>query len=129
MARRRQGGFDRTFFEALGKDVTEKAKAALEEGAQIVVDEAKSRVPVKTGALKNSIHYIKQKKGTKIKIVADATKSSKDGEPVQYGQYVEFSPRINKPFLYPAMDGKRAEVRQKVIDAIKEACEKNAIKR
>lgn len=122
MVRRRAGGFDRHFFEALGNDVTEAAKMALEDGAQIVVDEAKSRVPVKTGALRDSIHFKKLNKGTKIRIVADA----KDRDGTEYGQYVEFSPLINEPFMYPAMDSRRAEVKQKIIDAIREAVHKHA---
>lgn len=119
---RKYGGFDREFFSILGNDVTEAAKKALEDGAQIVVDEAKSRVPVKTGALRDSIHFKKLNKGTKIRIVADA----KDRDGVEYGQYVEFSPLINEPFMYPAMDSRRAEVKQKIIDAIREAVHKHA---
>ena len=121
----RRGGFDRKFFESLGADVTDAAVKALEDGAKIVIEEAKGRVPVKSGALKESIHYTAQSKGRRIKIVADA----KDNNGKQYGQYVEFDPRINHPFLYPAMDAKRAEIKQKIIEAIREACRENAIER
>lgn len=113
---------DVNLLKAIGDDVADSALAALEEGAQLVVDEAKSRVSVKSGKLKNSIHYEKKNKGEKIKVVADA----KDEKGFAYGPIVEFSPRIDKPFMYPALDARRAEVRQKIIDAIKEACAKHA---
>ena len=132
----KRGGFDRTFFESLGKDVEDAAKKVLEEGAIEVVEEAKSRLREhifttvadtgrksrSTGKLINSIHYIKQNKGRRIRIVADA----KDDDGEQYGQFVEFSPRINKPFMYPALDAHRAEIRQKIIDAIRGAVHKHA---
>ena len=41
-----------------------------------------------------------------------------------YGKIVEFSPKINKPFLYPAMDAKREVVKKKIIDAVREAIRK-----
>ena len=64
----------------LGENATEAAKSALAEGAELVMKEAKERCPVYTGndrrvvkgALKESIHAVKQKGGTKYKIIADA---------------------------------------------------------
>ena len=38
-----------------------------------------------------------------------------------YGRYIEFSPRINKPWFYPAWYAKQREVREKIIDAIGKA--------
>ena len=109
----------------LGEDATKAAKEALAEGAEIVMQEAKNRCPVYKGndrrvvkgALRDSIHAVKQKGGAKYKIIADAV--SHDG--IFYGKLVEFSPKINKPFMYPAMDARRDEVRNKIIEAVREA--------
>ena len=109
----------------LGENATKAAKSALADGAEIVMQEARNRCPVYKGndrrvvkgALRDSIHAVKQKGGAKYKIIADAT--SHDG--IFYGKLVEFSPKINKPFMYPAMDARRDEVRNKIIDAVREA--------
>ncbi len=109
----------------LGENATKAAKDALADGAEIVMQEARNRCPVYKGndnrvvkgALRDSIHAVKQKGGAKYKIVADAV--SHDG--IFYGKLVEFSPKINKPFMYPAMDARRDEVRNKIIDAVREA--------
>ena len=109
----------------LGENATKAAKDALADGAEIVMQEARNRCPVYKGndrrvvkgALRDSIHAVKQKGGAKYKIIADAT--SHDG--IFYGKLVEFSPAINKPFMYPAMDARRDEVRNKIIDAVREA--------
>lgn len=109
----------------LGEKATDAAKTALAEGAEIVVAEAKNRCPVYDGkdprvvkgALRDSIHAEKQKGGSEYRIVADA--QAQDG--LYYGKIVEFSPKINKPFLYPAMDAKRKEVQEKIIAAVREA--------
>ncbi len=109
----------------LGDYATKAAKDALADGAEIVMQEARNRCPVYKGndnrvvkgALRDSIHAVKQKGGAKYKIIADAT--SHDG--IFYGKLVEFSPKINKPFMYPAMDARRDEVRNKIIDAVREA--------
>ena len=55
--------------------------------------------------------------GTKIKVVADATNN--DGIP--YGRFVEFSPRINEPFMYPALDAVRNIIRENVAKAVQES--------
>jgi HK97 gp10 family phage protein len=109
----------------LGENATKAAKDALADGAEIVMQEARNRCPVYKGndhrvvkgALRDSIHTVKQKGGAKYKIITDAT--SHDG--IFYGKLVEFSPAINKPFMYPAMDARRDEVRNKIIDAVREA--------
>lgn len=125
MARRGRGGFDRQFFEQLGEDVTKAALKALKDGADLVVNEMKSRVPIKSGALQNSIRAIPLSKGRKYRIVADA----KNEKGIAYGQFVEFDDRIKHPFMYPSYDEKRDEVKRLISDAIREACQRNAIER
>lgn len=117
-----------TILKQLGETVENAAKAALEEGAEILVKEATARCPVYDGddprvvkgALRDSIHAVKEKGGKEYRIVADA--QAKDG--LFYGKMVEFSPKINKPFLYPAMDAKRKEIQQKIVAAVREAIRK-----
>ena len=112
----------------LGENATEAAKSALAEGAELVMKEAKERCPVYTGndrrvvkgALKESIHAVKQKSGAKYKIIADAV--SHDG--IFYGKLVEFSPAINQPFMYPALDAQRETVKKLIVEAVREAVRK-----
>lgn len=117
----------------LGEHVLAAAKAALKDGAEQVVAEAKSRCPVyeghkkngkvymaadvTPGALKDSIKAKPNGKGTIYTISADA--KSADG--FLYGQIVEFSPRVNRPFLYPALEAKKKEVADGITKAIREA--------
>ncbi len=117
----------------LGNHVLEAAKTALGQAAEAVVRDAKSRCPVyaghkkngrtymaagvNPGALRDSIKAEPNSKGTVYKISADA--KSKDG--FLYGQIVEFSPRVNRPFLYPALEANREMVIRSVSDAIRQA--------
>ena len=100
----------------LGEHVLEAAKAALKEGVDEVVADAKSRCPVKTGALKNSIRAEPNREGTSYKIVADA-----DNNGFCYGVVVEFSPKINKPFLYPALEANYGRIMGNIRTAINQA--------
>ena len=110
----------------LGTEATAAAKEALERGADDVVAEAKNRCPVYTGtdkrvvkgALRDSIHKRPRRKdGSVWRIAADA--ESQDG--VFYGVLVEFSPRINRPFLYPTLDAKKDGIRSAIVDAVRTA--------
>ena len=117
-----------TILKELGEAAENAARAALAESAEMVVKEAKGRCPVYEGddcravkgALRDSIHAERMKGGREYKIIADA--QAQDG--LYYGRIVEFSPKINKPFLYPAMDAKRDAVKQKIIAAVREAIRK-----
>ena len=117
-----------TILKELGEAAENAAIAALAEGAEMVMKEAKERCPVYEGddyrvvkgALRDSIHAEKQKGGKEYRIVADA--QAQDG--LYYGKIVEFSPKINKPFLYLAMDAKREAVKKKIVDAVREAIRK-----
>lgn len=104
----------------LGERVIEVAEAATEENAKLLVDEMKKRVPVETGRLRDSIHYVRgrtDKDGfVNYKIVVDAS-----NDDYKYAKIVEFSPKINKPFMYPAFDALRATMKENVKDAIRKA--------
>ena len=105
----------------MGDHVVQAAKEALRQGAEIVVADAKSRCPVRTGKLRDSIHAEQNTSGTVYKIVADAFSVDKHGREYYYGGRVEFDPEINKPFLYPALDAHRNEIKGMVEDAISNA--------
>ena len=117
-----------TILREFGTAAENAAIAALAESEEMVMKEAKQRCPVYEGddyrvvkgALRDSIHAEKQKGGKEYRIVADA--QAQDG--LYYGKIVEFSPKINKPFLYPAMDAKREAVKKKIIEAVREAIRK-----
>lgn len=114
-----------TLLTNMGEGVLEAAKKALAEGADMVVQEAKTRCPVYKGhdprvvpgALRDSIRAEKKRGGTSYRIVADA--ETQDG--LMYGRLVEFSPRINKPFMYPALDAERDAVKEKIVEAVRAA--------
>ena len=100
-----------------GEHVLTAAKQALKEGADMIVQDAKSRCPVKTGALKNSITAKSLEDGAAYELSADA----KNKRGIAYGQFVEFDPRIAHPFLYPALDANVDRVKQRVGNAIQTA--------
>ncbi len=110
---------------SLGENAIRAGHRALSECANDLVTEAKSRCPVYEGtdrrvvkgALRNSIYAKKKRSGQRYDIVADAV--AHDG--LYYGRVVEFSPKINKPFLYPAMDAMRDDIKRKIVDAVKAA--------
>lgn len=108
---------------AMGEHVVAAAKEALKSGVDDVVEDAKSRCPVKTGRLRDSIKAISNKDGSVYIISADASVYSPKSESGRfyYGAIVEFSPKINKPFLYPALDAHRQEIYDKVEAAISKA--------
>lgn len=101
----------------LGEKAVPAAKEALSSIADDVVNGAKSRCPVRTGRLQESIHKEVLGNGTRVKVVVDA--KADDG--TMYGALVEFSPKINKPFLYPALDEVRDDIGGRVADRIRKA--------
>lgn len=107
----------------IGEHVVEAAKAELKKGVDVVVADAKARCPVDTGALRNSIQATSNKDGSVYWLSANASKESPKSPSGRfyYGAAVEFSPRINKPFMYPALDAHRREIEENVGNAIQKA--------
>lgn len=101
----------------LGEHVLEEAKMALHEGAELIVADAKSRVPVRTGKLRDSIKAVSLEDGAAYIISADA----RNEYGIPYGQFVEFSPKINRPFLFPAMGANIGMIKNDVKQAIQDA--------
>ena len=115
-----KGDYKQQTFSGLAKTYGEKVKQAaleaLQENAEMVVAEAKSRCPVKTGKLQESIHA-EPKGKNKIRIVADA-QNGRDG--YYYGGYQEYAPN-GKPFLHPALKAVKPQLKQHMIEKIREA--------
>lgn len=120
--------------EEIGVNVVKAAKAALKQGVNTITEDAKNRVPVynglpradvEAGALKASIKAVGKKEGSVYHIEANA-KSSTSGLP--YGLFVEFSSKINKPFLYPALDAHQQAVRNSIIQAVQNATKRRGSK-
>ena len=129
MARRRYRDFSRGLSDNLGlpetlrrlrvmgEHVVQAAKDALKHGADEVVADAKSRCPVRTGKLRDSIRAEPNRESTSYKIVADA-----DNNGFCYGQIVEFSPKEGyTPFLYPALEANYGRVMGNIRAAINSA--------
>lgn len=139
---RRYSGFQRGYastgvnaavqaLREISVDVEQAAKVALKKGVNEIVVDAKSRCPVyagperpdvQPGELRDSIKAVSKHSGAVYSIEANA-KSLTSGQP--YGLYVEFSPKINKPFLYPAFDAHSNEVRASIVDAVKRAARRH----
>ncbi len=105
----------------MGEHVANAAKTAIKEGADIVVAEAKSRCPVKTGKLRDSIKATAKNQGTVYEISANASKTDSVGRTYYYGGRVEFDPYFGQPFLYPSLDEHKEEIYHKIRDAISNA--------
>lgn len=115
-----------TALREMGEHVVNAAKRVLKDGADIIVAEAKSRCPVKTGRLRESIKATPKYQGTVYEISANASKTDSHGRTYYYGGRVEFDPTFGNPFLYPAFDAHSNEIYHKVRDAISNAIRSRA---
>lgn len=97
---------------------------ALKEGAKIVQDEAMKRAPHKTYKLRDNIKIgdIRETKRG-MNIVVGPTKG--DISEVFYGKFSEFgtSREPARPWLRPALDRKKNEIQQKMMDIIMKGIE------
>ena len=103
----------------IGEHVINAAKVELANGSAIIVEDAKSRCPVKTGKLRDSIRAVAKQGGAVYELSANAH----DRNGIAYGQFVEFGPH-GHPFLYPAIDANREFVKGRIKDAIKQAIDR-----
>ena len=103
-------------------DVIEAAKRALAKGVIRIVADAKTRCPVDTGTLKASIKAESNDDESIFYVSANAYKLTQNpNSPTgrfYYGPIVEFSPKINKPFMYPAIDAHKLEIRENIREAV-----------
>lgn len=113
-------------------------KKGLRKGANLLRDEVKKRVPVKTGKLKKNIVsgqrgnmagvYIRgtNKEGTN----SDTTMKADDPKNAFYWRLVEYGTSHSpaQPFIRPAFDDKESEAEKAVIDGIMEDIDKVLLK-
>lgn len=97
----------------LGETVAAEVKAVLRQGAEEMAADAKSRCPVKTGKLRDSITVKANREGTEYKIVAHAEKNG-----VNYAPIVEYSPR-GTPFMTPAYEANINGIREKLREVLR----------
>lgn len=100
-----------------GEHVLKAAKQALRIGVDEVVTDAKARCPVRTGTLQSSITAKAFSEGTGYIVSAQALNS----KGTDYAQYVEFDPRINKPFMYPAVKANHGKIYKMINAAVRMA--------
>lgn len=103
------------------------AKKALKDGVDNIASDAQRRVPVRTGALKESIRIDSLEDGTVYTISADA-RNPKDNYP--YAPIIEFKQwrtrkgkkrkRKNTAFLYPALEAQRYDLMRNIKSAMNE---------
>ena len=100
----------------MGEHVANAAKWALRNGAYRVVADAKNRVPVRTGKLRDSIKATPNSDGSSYKISADAKNRG-----YSYGKVIEYANNREKAFLHPALDANRQQIRENIKDAVRQA--------
>lgn len=108
------------------------ARFGVSEAAQILVDEAKTLVPVDTGHLRDSIHA-ELVESSDTRIVAAVTPAYEEGN--EYGFEPAYARRIEygfvgadrlgrvfhqaaQPYMRPAFDAKQGEAREAIKDGI-----------
>lgn len=110
------------FPPGMKEDIIEEAKRELAKGVMRIVADAKRRCPVDTGELRNSIKAESNEDDSLFYISANAYRRTNNPNSLTgkfyYGQMVEFSPKINKPFLYPAIRAHIAEIRESISRAV-----------
>lgn len=108
---------------ALGEDVLFAVKIALAEAVENIVFDAKRRCPVKTGKLRDSIKAVDLGNGNAYALGADAHNE----KGIAYGQFLEFSPRISKPFIYPAIRANLRKLKRDLKFAMQDAISQRGI--
>jgi len=118
-----------TLLIELGAEVSAEAKKALLSGGQTILSDAKARIHSISGALSASGKIGVNKSGTIVRIVFDAQSPATANSPggYLYGKIVEFRPGHEHPFLYPAYDAHRNQIKQNVIEAVRRAVKKHAV--
>lgn len=94
-----------------------RAGDALQEGGEIIAEKARNNLErngsVFTGNLKKSIH-VERMGDSVIKVTASAV--GKNG--YNYAARIEFSPKVNKPYMYPALNQSKEEIKSLISEAV-----------
>jgi HK97 gp10 family phage protein len=95
---------------------------AVKEAAQAVADEAKARVPVDEGDLRDAIHIERREAGAYAVVAGN--------EDVYWGHYVEHGTQASegrnfstgpRPFLVPALELERTRIAERIERALEDA--------
>ena len=96
---------------------------ALRAGGRVIQEEARARVPVKTGRLRDSIIVTKvPSEGQGVVVTVGTSRKA------PYGHLVEFGTRHSspRPFLRPAFDARAGEALDKIGDTLGRAIDRAA---
>lgn len=108
--------------EQMGKLGARVENKALKKAGQIIVEEAKNNVPVKTGKLKEGLKVsgVRKKNGNKF-VLAGIQKG--DNSKIFYGKFLEFgtSRQNAKPFMAPAYESKKNEAKEIIKQELRNA--------
>lgn len=118
---------------ALGPDISRNAlRAGVKAAAKLVSDDAKSRVPVKTGVLRKAIYFkqIRELSGdvqqTFFVAARSGKKYQKRGQDAYYWRFLEFgtAKMPAKPIIRPAFESKKAGAVDAIAAKIKQRIDK-----
>jgi len=116
----------------LGPEVKASLQPKLRETVEDIKEEAKSRCPIDTGALRQSIRLQTKAKpmGNVYSIGVSAggyITNPKTGKKVNYARYVEYgtSRQIPQPFLRPAYINNEQKLRLLIREAVIDSIRKN----
>lgn len=114
--------------------VREKVFEELARGGERICEDAKKRVPVRTGELKQSLKVRRYKKSLAVAVEADypktvkyrkgkGSKKSLSGSRIYYAFAVEYGTRKDpaQPFLGPALEANEDAIEERLLDAVEEA--------
>lgn len=105
----------KNLLEAFGPAVIANTKPVIINNCAVIRDDVKSRAPVRTGKLRDSVvskYYAKSNSGV---ITANAT--AEDG--TRYGFVLEYT---GHPFFYPAVDAHIESFKAELKEAINRTC-------
>lgn len=106
----------KNLLEAFGPAIIEKTKPVITENCAIIRDDIKSRAPVKTGKLRDSVIYKYYDKTNSGVVTANAV--AKDGK-TRYGFVLEYT---GHAFFYPGVDAHVDTFRRELREAIDRTC-------
>ncbi len=111
---------------AIERDIANQLESIIKKAAEIIVDEAKKRVPVDTGKLRNSL-TVKTLEVKKDQLVIGVGPEGKD---VYYWFFVEFGSANAEaqPYLRPAFENKKNAVKKEISREIKRLLNKHQTK-
>ncbi|KIN79924.1 HK97-gp10 family putative phage morphogenesis protein [Clostridium botulinum] len=108
--------------EEMGKAGTRIENKALKKAGELIVEEAKNNVPVKTEKLKKGLKVsgVRKKNGNKF-VLAGIQKG--DNSKIFYGKFLEFgtSKMKARPFMGPAYESKKEEAKEIIKQELKNA--------